>query len=380
MVRRFLRSTLQLLLTAAVLAYALLKRHAEPGNERAGTPAPRSERSPRLRPRRALVGIGVALAGVYVGYWVITGPTPPREDPGTQRGSPSLVLMVAQNSFPGLDWMSVVVNEHVAVDWKGCSDVEAQASFLPTQTFWSHARLRNPVPIAIAITPPDVTNFRVIARKGLPQSELNLIPDAVVRAFAAGSPDVHVTSGNDEHGAYVVTGTIRNWRPNQLPVTISFNASWATNATSPGIVFPFGSCEVSTPALTAPSSLSAAGEALDHVVGTRLDWFAAGDGHTTLSVAGRTLIDDASRRPTGFSDTGYVWQCSAGGNVNVREPDQEPLPPGISIPLPIGSSDCASVVPITTPDLETYRTLAILLLGAVIAVGMQITYDGLTRR
>lgn len=208
--------------------------------------------------------------------------------------------------------------------------------------------------------------------KGGAPKGAEMIPDGALRTFLGGpAPDVRVDKAISRAGTYVVTGSIRHWRPTQSPVTITFHADWTTRR---GI----GACYAFTPSVTgAIAAAQAATATLEARTGNDIRQFAGGYGHTTLTASGRTLIDDADRPPTAFSDTGYVWDCRAGSSINVRQPDRT-SPPGI--PLPVNASDCSAVVPIATAHLEPFRTFVIFVLGALVAFGAQMVYDGLRRR
>jgi hypothetical protein len=197
-----------------------------------------------------------------------------------------------------------------------------------------------------------------------------------------------------DRGVYMVSGSIERWASSWIPLVVTFKADWVQRRS-------FGSCYVRLPSLTGNAAEGARGAVSGAIQGahggpnsTENSWEEAGKrvassyGRIRLEVNADLLGEQSAPRPTAF-DAGQsesIWTCSssaldtvAGQRILPRSPTGEGLAVPSSQELP-GDSGCGGFAVVSSGIAQPFRELALIALGVIISIGVDIAYSEIRGR
>jgi hypothetical protein len=195
-----------------------------------------------------------------------------------------------------------------------------------------------------------------------------------------------------------IPGWINRWSSNLAPIVVSFEANWVARRN-------LGSCYVRLPSLTGNSDDGASNALLAAIAGAegepelrptmKSGWssdekdvesvksrVAASHGRIRLTVDAFVLGDQSSPRAERYNaaQSETIWTCSSSRLDTLDRqafthprstykglvvPTDEPLP---------GDSSCGGFAVVTTPMYEPFNALALILIGVVVSIWVEIAY------
>jgi hypothetical protein len=197
---------------------------------------------------------------------------------------------------------------------------------------------------------------------------------------------------NSDYAVGTASGSITEWTKSRAPLVVKFDANWVVRRS-------LGSCYVLLPSLTGKSDLGSDGalRAAVNRIGGYLEGYgnagpvslvAGSYGRIKLAVDANVLGDQSSPRSAGF-DAGQseaIWTCAASPlevNNTIEGMQLGPAHRGTVVPsnqlLP-GESSCGGFAVITMPIYEPFNSLALILIGVVVSICVEVVYKESDRR
>jgi hypothetical protein len=356
----------------------------------------RSDKKPHWRARLASREVLLPVLGLFA-VWLLYQSLfiSPRPSYYTQ----SMAIAV-RNLYPKpTEGFRVDIYMKVPMVATGCRNpVQVTAVFSGTPDLWEHPAkpLKGTAHLALAIQSDRglignqgaITNVEVGTTRN-PKAPLQ--PET---AYPSQSPhDSRVTFGPvtrsggslGEPERHRVSGSIKHWSSSWTPIVVSFDANWVTRRS-------LGSCYVRLPNLTGNGDGQSFGGALDeavHSLGLSLVHFyaldrrvAASYGRIRLAVDGNILDDKSTPKPNSLDATQSeaIWTCSS--SRFDTEASHAPIVPGKGLAIPSdellpGGSSCGGFAVATTPWYEPFNSLALIVVGVVISMGIDFVYKEL---
>lgn len=306
---------------------------------------------------------------LFAAYVVLSVTPSPRDEPMLDDRIPSSVAMYLKMPFRStFSVEQPAFNIKVALDaragWIGCGKADVVVRFDPRRTFWRMANLSEPTPFAIVIESRATEGFG-IEPTGLSPADLDLLPVGIFRQIVGTQPQIVLGRVYGADRVSIFTGEVRHWTQDDAPLAFHFRASWLSRR-------GFGSCNLHIPRVMSTGvreqDIQGAFRFPRHSL--RQVWQATGRVSVEPRVRGRILDEEASQPPSSASYLGRTWECG----YESQPPDKQEQSPLDEIPgVPVGRAftECHSVVPITTSSLQTWQTLILIVIGALLALVLE---------
>jgi hypothetical protein len=280
-------------------------------------------------------------------------PAPPDSAPNAISSEVGLSVGGARLDGPSGFSAAVVVKPGARLS--GCNPVEVLAVFSGTSQFWQRnaARLPRSVPFAIGIWGDEVRNVRVQLLATSAGSDIQYLEsslayrDGAMEASSESRRALRMHRPQVDESGYVARGEIDGWTRSWAPIAISYEARLASGR---GV----GSCFVHPPSLTngTPALVDLAPR---YRAAPAFGYGSALTGELLLSLDGAAFVDSrragSSRGPSGDAQ---ITRC------------------------PKDTSSCGLPVAIEVHNASTVRSIALFLLGALVALAMQMIYEAAT--